>query len=417
MKILACVLGLTLTGDSQILSWNVSANGPANTTWDIFGHFDYTSSAGSNVNTNISKVRIAEYPWWNTSFNCRRMVNITQNTNNSGDGIVEITNFEIDDLHCRVINCSKEILVTEILQNNSQEEKRYLSVLNYPGFGSDISYCNNPKIQFNTTLGINQSKLIFVYYSSPLSEKNYIDLDVNQQNISIQDNTQNYTPENIWKYYYDNSLDFEFVNTTDPISLYDLNDTKLTNEILKSMNHKNQVSANRVKENLLDNIVLNKIYWFEGHGAADNFSGFNQIYFKFSPFLGTNNKLFSSNISNLSTNLSSKFIMILACNSGDNSTTLSECPLQNWMSKAFVEKGADCYLGFLGEDIISTCADCNCKPGDLYPEETTIFNNCFWGNISSGNTILKSKINCDNNIVNAVLVEKTLNSYNVTLMK
>ena len=117
---------------------------------------------------------------------------------------------------------------------------------------------------------------------------------------------------------------------------------------------------------------------------------------------------------------------------GDNSTTLTNCPLNNWLSKAFIDKGADCYLSFLGVNATTVCTSCPCSnTDDVYSPYVDDFNTCFWGNVSVGDTILTAKNKADttscvpqtcgpsNNesCAHPLLVERFLGSCSRTLIK
>lgn len=83
------VIGELNNSGSAIVEWNITAGGPQNSSWDVFVRFNY-SSTSSPTDTKTIKTRIVDYPWWNTSFNCRRLVNVTQNTANNGSGVVGV---------------------------------------------------------------------------------------------------------------------------------------------------------------------------------------------------------------------------------------------------------------------------------------------------------------------------------------
>ncbi len=104
---------------------------------------------------------------------------------------------------------------------------------------------------------------------------------------------------------------------------------------------------------------------------------------------------------------------------GDNSTTLSGCPLNNWLSKAFTEKGAECYLEFLGENITSSCTNCNCN-SDVFHHHSENFVTCFWANITAGRSIRNATLaadDCDSPEMNPRLVERYPGACNQTLIK
>jgi hypothetical protein len=107
-----------------------------------------------------------------------------------------------------------------------------------------------------------------------------------------------------------------------------------------------------------------------------------------------------------------------ACFSGDNETTLPGCPLNNTLSKAFTGKGADCYLGFLGENKISNCpTGCESCESDVWTPASLEFTHCFWNRILIGDTIKQAAVwaedlgNCPktgNKNNNYVLVNSTM---------
>ncbi len=109
-----------LTNNGTVVSWNVSALDPINSTWDLFVAYNYTSTIGTGKNTNITKVRVVDYPWWNTSFQCRQVINVTPNTGTPGSGKIIINNFQPDTISCRVYDCDKEIRIINIQDGNQQ---------------------------------------------------------------------------------------------------------------------------------------------------------------------------------------------------------------------------------------------------------------------------------------------------------
>ena len=411
--------------------WNVSAQGALNTTWDILAQIDYASTTGAQKLTNSTKVRIVEYPWWNTSFNCRRLINITQNTANNGSGIVEIRGFNLSaGVSCDVFNCTREIRITEVTASNSQIYMPYILIENITMLNStdNYTYCSKTNIKFNTTLETGQTKQFFVYYNSPLAEADYSSINQTHSNVSQQDFTDQYPTENVWDGFYDSHLDSWWNVSTDLVSKNARNSTNITKKYMQNMSYMPQIYANRREAQFSNRIHLDNIYWIFTHGFIYQTPAYNETTFtiRVSNPLET---ILADEVSNLSNNLSAKLVMVIASFAGDNSTTLTNCPLGNWPSKAFTQKGAGCYLSFLGRNTTTVCStDCSSCISDTFTPDVDQFNECFWGNISAGLPIRNATDladncakNCgplqDQSCTNPILVENYAGACNITLIK
>jgi hypothetical protein len=158
------------------------------------------------------------------------------------------------------------------------------------------------------------------------------------------------------------------------------------------------------------------------HGGPKWYNDGFETALKLKIFNPHNDFLYSHDINKThSDNL--KFAMLISCFGGDNDTSLLTCPLQNWMSKAFVEKGADCFLGFLGENTTTNCYS-GCTSCWIYSDLRTYyvdqFNTCFWGYINSGLTIRQAAINsreCQTVDQNFILINSTENGCDIPLIK
>ena len=417
--------------------WNVSAQGALNTTWDILGQIDYASATGAQKLTNSKKVRIVEYPWWNTSFNCRRLINVTQNTANNGSGIVEVRGFEpvgqnirsTEDT-CRILNCSNEIRITEALPDKTQQYVPFLRVDNeqYITLVGRYQYCENSTVKFNSTLNTNETKHYFVYFNSPIAQKDYSDINSSQLTISNNSypsvSVKNF--ENVWDWFYNAHIDIWWTNSSDQScpascakgSLTFQGDARNASSNLSKLNYSAQIYANRNSSSFFSRLPYDDVYVFYGHGGVDN-STINQTYIEITTY-GLPTSITSNDISSLNQTISTKLVMSISSLGGDNSTTLINCPLNNWISKAFTEKGAGCYLGFLGINITSTCGvGCNCT-SDVYFDDTRDFNNCFWGNISTGATIKEAGDNatlCALDNPQYILINKSVDSCKIKLLR
>lgn len=393
-----------LNNNGTTIMWNISALGPMNSTWDLLINATYSSSTGTNKKSNITKVRIVDYPWWNTSWNCRRLINVTQNTANSGAGVVEVRNFQPVELYtddsCRAINCTKELRVTEILSNNNQQFISNISIdqettTNY----KSSTFCNEVRLRFNTTLATNQTKQFFVYFDNPVTTVDYSQIDASQNTISNNSylNMQKFDEERIWDLFYDSHVNLYWEGIGDSKSIIDKDNASLVKRVLEGKGYKPQNLVNRRDIRVTDRLPFDNVFWYAGHGGIFNNS--NGIYNTFEGhFLSQAYlRVTPNNISNISQNLNTKLVMIKVSFGGDNSTTLTGCSLTSWLSKAFVDKGADCYLSFLGNNNITDCTgncDINC-PSDSIASQTGAFNDCFWRNISVGATIRNATFEAD----------------------
>ncbi len=214
-------------------------------------------------------------------------------------------------------------------------------------------------------------------------------------------------------------MDFWYTNSSQPGdgSINFSQSANITKSVLVSLNFSPQVNINRNYSYFLHRLPYDKIYWFDGHGGII-VNSYNETFYAISSQNIENTAVFSHiiNSSSLEKNLTAKLVMITACDSGDNATSFSGCPLQKWLSKAFTDYGAQCYLGFLGTNAQESCSDCYHCGGDLPIDAATTFNQCFWGKISEGKSILVSMTDCNNENVHAILVNKTISSCNKTLV-
>ncbi len=424
-----------LTNNGTIIAWNVSASGPINSTWDLFAIVTYNSTTGTQKDTNITKIRVVDYPWWNTSWNCRQLINVTQNTGSSGTGVVEINSISFDTTagSCGLINCTKQIRVTEVLPDKSQIYVLYLLVNETQYIILDPKYCDFPNIKFNATLSSSQTKQFFIYYNNPIIvEDDYLKPNLSSPVIASYSYSDlvKQPQEKSWDLFYDSHIDIWWTNASDqqcdpicPSGSHRFrdngNDTFL---VLKGLNYNPQTYANRDASNILQKLPSDLVYTFYGHGSLFKdtdigSSGLNQT--SINPSYGR--FLFSSNISNLTQSLSAKLVISISSFGGDNSTSLNGCPLNNWLSKAFTEKGADCYLGFLGSNVSTLCTNCNCGgDSDVYHHDTRTFMQCFLGNITQGDTIrqaINDAKSCSVPDVNPILVNSTPTGCDIPLIK
>jgi hypothetical protein len=420
------VLG-NMNRSSIIAAWNITATGHVNTTWEVFGIINYNSSNGNQTVTEAKKVRIVDYPWWNTSWNCRRMINVTQNTGTIGDGIIEIDDFQpvydnVTDDFCRVINCTKDLKITEIDENGFQHNL-VLSVLDEEYSNAlQAEYCNKTTLKFMSTMNAGEEKQYFVYFGNPVAEGSsyYFDPDIRSISNNTFSSLIKYDTERVWNLYFDSHIDFSWNYSTDGVSYNSRNSSNITKKYLQQLGYNTQVQVNRIGTDFLERIDNDEIYWIFVHGGVHNmFGGYNQTQLsikKSTPY----DFLLSDDI-NATHSDKLKFVMALSCFGGDNSTTLINCTLNNWPSKAFIEKGADCYLSFLGVNITTVCpTDCNSCEGDTYTPDIDHFNECFWGNISTGRTIKQSAQNatvCQSEDMHYILVNSTIDGCDKVLIK
>ncbi len=404
-----------LTNNGTVVSWNVSALGPVNSTWDLFTRFTYSSTTGTQKDTNITKIRVVDYPWWNTSWNCRQLINVTQNTGNSGNGVVEISNF-VSSNKCEMINCSKEIRITEILSDKSQEWKTNTSIQNetYINYYNASTKCSGATIKFNANLNAGQTKQFFVYYNNPITEIDYFGISGNT--ISNQSYTQIYPTEFVWDLFFDSHVDTAWNSTLDGVSVNSRNQSNLTTSKLRELGYNPQRYANRENPKVLGTLKNDKIYWFFSHGSILGPGNFNETVYSISTY--PPDTVYSHDISNISGTIPAKFVMMISSFGGDNGTSLIGCPLQNWLSKAFVDKGTDCFLAFRGTNENTTCTSCNCG-SDVTTPAVDGFNDCFWRNITAGKTIRsafeEANNNCDSPEMNPILIEEYSGACDQTL--
>jgi len=409
-------------GSSNITEWNITAKGPINSEWTIFARFDYNSTTSPKQTENIT-VRMVKYKWRditgyiNESWNCRKMINVTSNVSNNG--IVEVREFEpanasLSNDACRIMNCSKEFRVSEILTNGSHQH------IPYEPFGTNPDHlyysCRRATVKFNTSLTANEAKSFFVYYNNPLIEIDYSSPNGSTIFNDSYNNINKSDFEKVWYGFFNSHADFvwEDINNT---ANERLGANKTTTSLRqKQFGYKPQTQVNRLHNDFMNRITDDVVYWFWGHGGIVNQTqGYaNQTFFAINTAYSPPYRVLSDNITNLNRNSSAKFVMIIACFSGDNSTTKT-C-LTNWLSEAFKNKGADCYLGFFGRGVNDNPNCCNSGDcSDLYGE-VKYFNNCFWGNITIGKTIKDAKNFADvcardaqgNSQTNPILINSTI---------
>jgi hypothetical protein len=423
--------------DNFVIVWNVTAQNPVNTTWDMFVNFTSGYKSVIPNATEIIKARIVNYEWRDTtgyineSWNCRKMVNITNGT--GGTGIIEIKSFDVWDSSCLIMNCSKEIRVSEIFNNGSNQHVQFLNVSNEEVETSgNFVHCRLADIQFNATLTAGQTKSFFVYYSNPLIEIDYINPTGPTVFSEYFYNLNSTGVESVWLDFFDSNINFWIANASD--DLLDGN-TSFRREGNMSFNSLKYGYNPRVQVNELYDIFINSIptidiYFYSGHGVIINESyGYkNQTLFYINTHeSGPFNIVTSDNITAINQPLKAKFVYIDACNSGDDDTT--KICLDNWLSKAFTERGVKCYLGFQGTHTTENINDCGGKGSDTYVNYTEQFNRCFWGNITEGYTIRGSVYNAtkcvrdyysknceDQDCVHATLVNSTIGGCDIILI-
>ncbi len=428
------------------VNWTVTAHGPEGVEWDIYVNFTYNSTAylyPENV-TAKRKVRVVEHKWWNTSWNCRRKISFFPNETTTG--LIVIRGFKPVDLEsvsqvpCMPMNCTKELRVTEVLDDGSQSLTENLTVENPTHVRySEYTYCKDATIKFNSSITSGKEKTLFVYYKSGLAEDDY-----NRTSSGISEaynrsfsDVNKTSFERSWYAYYDAHVDFWWQNSTDGNETGDgccnpggsstfRNNSERASDALRNRSYFPQVDWNRGEDDTQRNLENTTVFVFYGHGSIQNDSGTaNETLLKVSGGANTGD-LLSTVIDDLPLS-KIKFVYSISSFGADNGTSMGclSNPGSTWLSKAFTEAGADCYLGFFGNDYNEN-QFCDNDDSDVLYGQTEQFGICFWDEIKKGETITDAKSVGDDCIstcgsgknescTNPNLVERVAGSCDITL--
>jgi len=406
--------------DGNSVLWNVRTDGPKDSEWDVFVDYmygDYGEKLNSTTSDRPLKVRIVDYKWRdesgyiNESWNCREKITISNST--GGSGLIEIREFtpDFENSGYYILNCSREIRVSEIQDDGTHEYIPFYSISDekYSTTEHGFTYCEWAMLRFNSSLNPGESKSFFIYYNNPLAE---IDSTEPSWNEVIYNNTHGLTEktslEHSWQGFYDSHILFRWNDQSDGQSITYMNNSRDAYQNLTYLNYNPQVLANYPPSYILDNIEDDYVFYFRDHGGASDTSNTNF----FSPLSGYS--ITAETIENLEYEFSNmKLAMVLACDAGDNSTTMPQCSFDSWLSKSFIDKGADCYVALLGNNYYAN----ECGESDLETQWANFFNGCFWQEIFEGKTILMAVDSCDNEHINAVIWENYNNACNQTLIR
>ena len=334
--------------------------------------------SGSETDTDYFNV---SHAWWDKAWKYRKMINITET---SGTNIPFGINISFGD--DKVLNCSREIIIVNYTWDNQETTKpiniSIISQVYTETYTSNNKYCVEAYISwiFNAS---DANQTYFIYYGNPIADK--------PDDRIIKFDFMIGGMEESTKISYDSHLDFVWwgANFTgvysdnwnqSALSKYRRNNTNKTYNSIVNLGYKPRVSSNRRKQLILDSMIYDEFYWFNGHGTIfANETWFNPPITSIS----------SSDISDLS-DLSAKFVEIASCYSGENNQT--DSPLTSWFGKSFIEKNVDCFLGFQ-DLLIEVYTDP--ETGQVITTPFPDFNNCFWDNVTSGGTIRNAVYECD----------------------
>ncbi len=421
--------------DETKLNWTVTAKGPLNSEWDIYVNFTYDSTFKEN-NTKQNqpiRVRIVEHPWFEEykAWNCRMQFNITNSTGGNGTVFVDTLYFttlglsqeDSDDI-CRMTNCTKEIRLTELV-SGSQQRVDFLNVTRdlYAQKGTNFTFCALADFEFNTTLQANVTKTFFVYYNNPLAEINNTaptGPDIHEE-IIVDNPSLN---ETVWDEYFDSHIDFWWENASDPYpygSPETRNASNITKNVTEFLGYSPQVHANRLRSDTLEGLRSDRIYQIFTHGGIVIMEDRNQTYWTNAYNRVEQDHIFADNISDLTFDIPATLVITSSSHGADTNTSLTGCPLQNWLTKALTDKGARCVIAFRGVNMTTDCpGGCGGCDSDVSIESAYRFNECFWDQILQGKTIEVARSfandteNCDKrHEINAVLVNTS--SCDITL--